>query len=138
MYPVTLLPLLAAFAAASPSQLNKRCSPIYDPAYYHGYLPPVACWLSQDTACRAWLSSGTELLIDAKHNLTVVYGVSSYCFETIAEELARAKDGRKTFGWLEKHGKLNDIGDGTLIISRMSADAIKRYQELKYLAPGQS
>jgi hypothetical protein len=114
--------------------LTKRCSPLRDPEYYLGYLPPVACWQDQDTACQAYLQAGTKLLLDKEHKLAVVYGVSEGCFATIAEELAREKDGRKTYGWEKKHGKLTAIGGGILVISGMSDDTVARYAALKYKA----
>ena len=71
-------------------------------------------------------------MLDKKHNLAIVYDVSEDCFSTIAEELARKKDGRKTFGWEEKHGTLTAINGGILVISNMSDDAVARYEKLKY------
>ncbi|SPO04412.1 uncharacterized protein DNG_07097 [Cephalotrichum gorgonifer] len=121
----------AALAAATP-HITKRCSPARDPEWYRGYLPPVACWQDQDTACQAYIAKGTDLVIDSKHKLAVVYGVSSYCEEIIAEELARAADGRKTYGWLEKHGTLTVIEGGILVISGMSDEAVGRYEALTY------
>ncbi len=126
------IPFLAAAATASPSQLNPRCSPARDPEWFRGYLPPVACWQDQDTACRAYIGYSTEIYLDTKHKLAVVYGVSSYCFDTIAEEYARMADGRKIYGWEQKHGKLTRVADDILVISNMSDAAVKSYQSLTY------
>jgi hypothetical protein len=121
-----------ALAAATSGRLTRRCSPYRDPELAGGYLPPVACWQGQDTACRAYIQTGTELFVDAKHRLVIVYGVSDSCFATIAEEAARAGDGRKIYGWREKHGKLSNIGGGILVISEMSEKVVKEYQALTY------
>ena len=120
----------AALATATP-RLAKRCSPVYDDDYYGGYLPPVACWHDQDTACQPHIQDGTQMLLDAGHGLAVIYGVSKTCEDTIREELARREDGRKTYGWVENHGDLTLVEEGTLVISGMSKDAVKLYQKLE-------
>jgi hypothetical protein len=128
---LTLLPL-----AAASSLLTKRCSPIRDPDLPHGYLPPAPCWQTFDTACQPYLSSDTEMTLDAKHSLAVVYGLSASCKAEIAEELARAADGRKNYGWRAKHGVLtvieNEGGKRILVISGMSEEAVARYGKLTY------
>lgn len=126
-----------ALASASPPKLAPRCSPLRDPAFYNGYVPPVACWQAQDTGCRAYIQPGTDLYIDPKLRLAIVSGVKSYCFDTIKEEQTRELDGRRTYGWRERHGKLTDIGNGILIISEMSDATIKAYQALRYPAEGE-
>lgn len=128
----SLLALAAATVAAATPHLAKRCSPAYDEDYYGGYLPPVACWHDQDTACRAYIKKDTTMLLDAEHGLAVVYGVSDACQDTIREELAREDDGRKTYGWVEGHGDLTLVEDGTLVISGMSDDAVELYEGLDY------
>ena len=122
---------LASVATASPA-LEKRCSPAYDPEVNHGYYPPAPCWQTFNTACQPFLAQGTEQTINAKHRVTVVYGVSEYCAGEIAEELARVADGRKNYGWLEKHGQLTYIKGGILVISNMTDDALNRYAKLTY------
>ena len=127
------LPLLIA-ATPEPSNLhlhNKRCSPWYDEEFYHGYLPPVACWQDQDTGCCPYIREGTEMLLDGDHGLAVIYGISTYCADIIAEELARTADGRRAYGWVEKHGNLTVIGD-ILVISNMSQEAVEKYEGLVY------
>ncbi|KAK4167508.1 hypothetical protein QBC43DRAFT_311984 [Cladorrhinum sp. PSN259] len=130
----TLLSLLTATAATA-GTITKRCSPLFDPEYLHGYLPPAPCWQSFNTACQAYLRQGTEMTIDAAHNLVVVYGVDQYCAADIREELAREADGRKTYGWQQTQGKLTLIDGGILVISNMSAQAVERYQKLPTSPP---
>ena len=125
----------AALAAATP-RLTKRCSPVYDEDYFGGYLPPVACWHDQDTACQPYIKEGTTMLLDSDHGLAVVYGVSEHCADTIREELARVENGKKTYGWLEKHGRLTLIDGGILVISDMSEDAVGMYEGLEYYDTG--
>lgn len=120
-------------AALATARLTKRCTPVYDDAYQGGFLPAVACWHEQDTACNAYLQSGTEMLLDAPHHLAVVYGVSDSCADTIKEELAREADGRKTYGWTEEHGTLTLVDGGILVISGMSDKAVEMYEGLEYL-----
>lgn len=128
-----LLLALATAALATAARLTKRCSPVYDDAYQGGYLPSVACWHDQDAACTAYLQSGTEMLLDAPHNLAVIYGVSDSCADTIKEELAREADGRKVYGWVEEHGTLTLVDGGILVISGMSDKAVEMYEGLEYL-----
>lgn len=131
---LTPLVALAALATASPepSRHQKRCSPWSDPEFYQGYLPPVACWQDQDTACLPYIKEGTDLLLDAEHRLAVIYNIDEHCVATIAEELARMDDGRKTYGWVEKHGTLTVIDGNILVISNMSEDAVETYANLVY------
>ncbi|KAK4466801.1 hypothetical protein QBC42DRAFT_302288 [Cladorrhinum samala] len=126
---------LATAAAATPatfSPLQKRCSPVYEEGLALGYYPPAPCWQTFDTACRPFLAENTQMVIDPKQHLVVVYGVPSYCGAEIAEELAREASGRKNYGWVAKHGYLTYLEGGILVISGMSEDAIKRYQQLTY------
>ena len=125
-----LIALAAVTLAAASPRLVKRCSPVYDPDYYGGYLPPVACWHEQDTACGPYIGEGTSMLLDADHGLAVIYGVSDTCADTIQEELSRAADGRKVYGWLETHGALTLIEGGILVISGMSEGALEMYEGL--------
>ncbi|KAK4041211.1 hypothetical protein C8A01DRAFT_14997 [Parachaetomium inaequale] len=124
---------------ASPSphvQLAKRCSPRRDPDLPLGYLPPAPCWQTFDPACQPHLAPETEMTLDAKHGLAVVYGVSEGCQAQIAEELARAKDGRKNYGWAESEGRLTVVQEGEggiLVISGMGEGAVERYGELGYM-----
>ena len=127
-----IFPLFALAMTISAASLGKRCSPAYDPELLHGYYPPAPCWQSFDTACRPYIAEGTDMTIDAKHNLTVVYGVSNYCQSDIVEELSRESDGRKNFGWIKKHGSLTLIKGNILVISNMSAETIDRYSKLTY------
>lgn len=122
--------LAAIAAAASASPLEKRCSSVYDPAYNHNMRPPAPCWLTFDSSCYSFIAPNTELYIDKKHGLVLVFGMSRYCSADIAEELAREKDGRKIYGWTEQHGKLTDLGGGQLVISNMTADAVEFYEKL--------
>ncbi|PKS11255.1 hypothetical protein jhhlp_003016 [Lomentospora prolificans] len=131
--PLTVLFALAA-AAPEPATLQKRCSPWYDEEFYQGYLPPVACWQDQDTACQPYIKEGTEMLLDSDHSLAVIYGISQSCADTIAEELARTADGRRAYGWVENHGTLTVIEGGILVISNMSETAVQTYSELIYYA----
>lgn len=124
----------AATLAAATTRLAKRCTPAYDDDYYGGYLPPVACWHDQDTACRPYIQKDTTMLLDADHGLAVIYGVSDVCADTIREELARQEDGRKTYGWVEKHGHLTLVEEDTLVISGMSDEAVELYRGLEYQA----
>jgi len=71
------------------------------------------------------------MLLDADHGLAVIYGISTYCADIIAEELARTTDGRRAYGWVEKHGNLTVIGD-ILVISNMSQEAVEKYEGLVY------
>lgn len=128
---------LATLAVATP-YLTKRCSPVYDPEYYGGYLPPVACWQDQDTACEAYIMEGTEMHLDSQHGLAIIYGVSSTCEDTIKEEVARVEDGRMVYGWLDFHGTLTLVQEGVLVISGMSEEAIGRYEELVYYSERES
>lgn len=127
--------LVATAASASPSLLAKRCSPVYDPDLALGYYPPAPCWQTFDPSCTAYLSRDTEMTLDTKHKLAIVFGVNQYCAGQIAEELARQKDGRKNNGWLQKHGVLTYIDGGILVISNMTDDAVKRYGKLTYKGP---
>ena len=72
------------------------------------------------------------MVIDPKQHVVVVYGVPDYCGAEIAEELVRVASGRKNYGWQKEHGYLTYLEGGTLVISGMSEDAIKRYQGLTY------
>ncbi|KAK0711813.1 hypothetical protein B0H67DRAFT_492079 [Lasiosphaeris hirsuta] len=119
-------------SSAFASQLSKRCSPARDPEVAHGYYPPAPCWQDFDTACRPYIAEGTEMTLDTKHKLAVIYGVSEYCAAEVAEELARSTDGRKNYGWAGKHGNLTLIKGGILIISGMPEDAVTRYSKLTY------
>ena len=121
-----------AFLVLATAAITQACSPLYDPDVPGGYYPPVACWQEQDTACQAWIPRNTDLVVDAKHHMAIAFNVTKYCADQIAEELARQADGRKNFNWTAKHGKLNYIGDGILVISKMSDEAVKTYQGLKY------
>lgn len=131
MHPLRLLALTTAVTASGP--LSKRCSPLYDPELARGYYPPAPCWQTFSPACQPFLAQGTEMTLDAKHKLAVVYGLSTYCAAEIAEELAREADGRKNYDWVQKHGMLTVIDGGILVISNMSDDAVSRYSKLTYL-----
>jgi hypothetical protein len=122
----------AATAAATPS-LQKRCSPLREEGLALGYYPPAPCWQTFNTACQPFLAKNTQMIIDPEQHLVIVYGVPAYCGAEIAEELAREASGEKNYGWVEKHGFLTFLQGGTLVISGMSEDAIKRYQKLTYL-----
>jgi len=128
-----LLTLALLATAATASSLQKRCTPVYDPDVPHGYYPPAPCWQSFSPACQPYLAQGTEMTVDAKHRLAVVYGVDEYCAAEIAEELSREAAGKKNFGWVKKHGNLTFIKGGILVISGMSEEAVVRYQKLDYL-----
>lgn len=126
-----LVALLAAMAAAASALvLTKRCSPLYDPEYHHGYRRPAPCWLTFDTSCYNYIAIGSELYINKNLRLVIVTNVSASCSADIAEELAREKDGRKTNEWTKYHGRLNDIGGGILVISAMDDDALQFYEKL--------
>lgn len=125
---INILPFISLATAAT---LQKRCSPVRDPDYYQGLLPPAPCWQSFTTACTPILAPGTEMYVSSNHSTAVGFGVQGYCFDTIKEEQARAADGRKTYGWEQQHGKLTRVGDtDTLVISGMSKEAVDRYQAL--------
>jgi hypothetical protein len=127
-----LLNFLLIATAATASSLQKRCSPAYDPELAKGYYPPAPCWQTFDPACQPFLAEGTEMTIDSKHRLAVVYGVSEYCAAEIAEELSREAIGKKNYGWVQKHGNLTFIKGGILVISGMSEEAVKKYEKLTY------
>lgn len=113
--------------------LAQACSPLFDEDYYMGFLPPGPCWLEQDPACRSFIREGSELIVDPETNQVTVTGVTETCAETIAEELAREEDGRKTYGWLEEHGQLEVDEEGVLTISEMTDEALERYSNFVYL-----
>lgn len=123
---------LAAFAAAAPSILQKRCSPVYDEELHNGYKPPQPCWLAFGTACEPYIMADTELTVDAENNKVTVVGISQSCVDDIAEEHAREEDGRKTYGWTEEIGKLDTSEADTLIITEMDDSTIEEYQQLDY------
>lgn len=127
-----LVTLSAATLAVASPRLAKRCSPVYDEDYYGGYLPPVACWHDQDTACQPYIKEDTSMLLDADHGLAIIYGVSDTCADTIREELGRGEDGEKTYGWVETHGALTLIEGGILVISGMGDEAVELYEGLEY------
>ncbi|KAK0639969.1 hypothetical protein B0T16DRAFT_424001 [Cercophora newfieldiana] len=124
---------LALFTAiATASSIEKRCSPAYDPELAKGYYPPAPCWQTFNPACQPFLADGTEMTVDSKHRLAIVYGVSDYCAAEISEELSREAVGKKNYGWVQKHGSLTFIKGGILVISNMTEDAVKRYEKLTY------
>lgn len=129
---VSVLALATAAAASPSSSLSKRCSPAYDSELARGYYPPAPCWQTFNPACQPFLAPETEMTLDAKHSLAVVYGVSDSCAVEIAEELAREAVGRKNYGWVRQHGNLTFIKGGILVISNMTADAVQRYSKLTY------
>lgn len=132
-----LIASLLAYAVASASSLTKRCSPLYDPELQGGYYPPAPCWQDFDPACQPYLAAGTEMFVDQDHGLAIIYGVQEHCFNTIAEELEREKDGRKTFGWQEEHGNLTPIpSEGILVISNMTERVLERYMNMDYQGSG--
>ncbi|KAL2754123.1 hypothetical protein ACRALDRAFT_2020984 [Sodiomyces alcalophilus JCM 7366] len=110
------------------------CVPFYDPEYYRGHRPPVACWQDHGVTCRPYIHPNTRLRVFPESNLAVVVGITEDCANTIAEEKARDQDGRKTYGWLQKHGKLETICN-TLVISEMSDAAVQEYLALEYHPP---
>src|SRR5689334_12256616 len=111
----------ALFAtAATASTIEKRCTPRYDPDLARGYYPPAPCWQTFNPACQPLLADGTEMTIDAKHRLAIVYGVNEYCAAEIAEELSREAIGKKNYGWVQQHGFLTVIKGGILVISNMT------------------
>ncbi|KAK3312941.1 hypothetical protein B0H66DRAFT_569225 [Apodospora peruviana] len=124
--------ILATGATASPSHLRKRCTPVFDQDLALGYYPPAPCWQEFDPSCQPYIRTGTEMTVDAKHKLAVVFGVSKSCAAEVAEELAREADGRKNYGWVREHGELTLIKGGILVISNMSDDTVKRYRKLTY------
>ena len=127
-----LLPLTTAAA------LTRRCSPAYDPDLALGYVPPAPCWQTFDPACQPHLAAGTEMTVDARHGVAVVYGGSASCAAQIAEEPARGRDGRKNYGWVQKHGWLTVVephgsgGQRFLVISEMRDEVVERYAKLTY------
>jgi len=132
LFNFAVLSLATTAAAANPS-LQKRCSPLRDPDLALGYYPPAPCWQTFNTACETFLAKNTQMIIDPKQHVVVVYGVPAYCGAEIAEELAREATGKKNYGWVQEHGYLTFLQEtGTLVISGMSDEAIKRYQELTY------
>jgi len=135
--------LATAATAVSAGTLNKRCWPVFDPEYNHGFLPPAPCWQIHDTSCTPHLRQGTQMTLDSAHNLAVVYGVNDVCVADIHEELAREADGRKIFNWQRDHGKLTLIpgavnpewnleGNWTLVISNMPDATVASYAQLTY------
>ncbi len=134
-FPLLATTLLLPLATAA---LTKRCSPAYDPDLALGYMPPAPCWQTFDPACQPYLAAGTEMTLDAKHRAAVVYGVSASCASEIAEELAREHDGRKNYGWVQKHGWLTVVephgsaGQRFLVISEMRDEVVERYAKLTY------
>lgn len=125
-------------AAAAASSLLKRCSPIRDPELNHGYLPPAPCWQTFNTACQPFLSTENEMTLDVKHGLAIIFGLSDSCKADVEEELAREKDGRKTYGWTQKHGTLTVIEgkQRLLVISGMTQEAVDRYAGLTFMNQG--
>ena len=127
-----LLPLTTAAA------LTRRCSPAYDPDLALGYVPPAPCRQTFDPACQPHLAAGTEMTVDARQGAAVVYGVSASCAAEIAEELARERDGRKNYGWVQKHGWLTVVeprgsgGQRFVVISEMQDEVVERYAKLTY------
>jgi hypothetical protein len=83
----------------TPRTLSKRCSPHRDPDLPLGYVPPAPYWQTFDTACQPYLAPGTEMLLDKKHGLAVVYGVMESCMAEIEEEIRREREGRRNYGW---------------------------------------
>lgn len=127
MYSITALASLLSLASAS--AIYKRCSPAFDEDYYGGYLPPQPCWFEFDTACEVVVPEGTNILVDAcKHKATIT-GIDDSCVATIAEEHAREKDGRKTYGWTEKYGDLDTSQEGILVITNMSDETVADFLE---------
>ena len=127
---VSSILMWTAAATTTTLQLHKRCSIASDPELPRGHNPPAPCWQDFDSTCRPRLAPGTETSVDAKHKLTIVYGVKDSCAAEVAEELAREADGRKNYGWVHKHGNLTLIKGGILIISGMSDEAVQRYLNL--------
>lgn len=119
--------ILGLAAAASAAVLQKRCSPIRDPEYQNGYLPPVPCWLSPSPACQPEIPEGIDIEVDGDAHSAVVRGVSDTCVETILEEQARERDGRKAYGWTANIGKLDVSKKGTLVITEMSDKTVDVY-----------
>jgi hypothetical protein len=124
---------LAFFAsAATASAIEKRCSPRYDPELARGYYPPAPCWQTFSPACQPFIADGTEMTVDVKHRLAIVYGVHESCGAEIAEELSREAIGKKNYGWLQTHGFLTYIKGGILVISNMTEEAANRYEKMTY------
>jgi hypothetical protein len=132
MHLLQVFSLATAATATAISSLQKRCSPLYEAGLARGYYPPAPCWQTFNTACQPFLATNTEMVIDAKQHLAIIYGVEDSCGAEIAEELAREASGRKNYGWVEKHGYLTFLEGGILVISGMSEDAMKMYQKLTY------
>lgn len=123
---------LAVFASLAGTAF--ACLPPYDPDYYRNHLPLVPCWQEQDSMCRPYIDRNTEMLVFPESNFVVVLPISNDCANTIAEEKARELDGRKTYGWREKHGQLDVLRD-TLIISNMTDAVVQEYLNLEYQDP---
>ncbi|KAL8285151.1 hypothetical protein RB597_002307 [Gaeumannomyces tritici] len=125
--------LATAATAATAHVLTKRCSPYPNPDMYLGYDPPSPCWHTHTTACVNHIMNGTEQYVSESRHTAVIFPVSDYCFGYIAEEQAREADGRVTWGWRKKHGKLTRVpGTDILVITEMTDEAVKRYKSMTY------
>ncbi|KLU88935.1 hypothetical protein MAPG_07916 [Magnaporthiopsis poae ATCC 64411] len=118
-------------AVSSGHILAKRCSPMPDPNVKNGYFPPAPCWHTFTPDCKNHIAPSTEQYVSAARHTAVIMGVSDYCFKDIEEEQAREADGRATWGWTKKHGKLTRVPNtNILVITEMPDDAVKAYQAM--------
>ena len=125
--------LCVSFSAAAIASysLLKRCSPQYDPDLFLGYYPPSPCWQTHNTACAPFIRAGTEMTLEAKHKVAIIYGVDeAYCMNQVVEEIAREKAGRKNNNWFRLHGNLTPVPGGILVISNMTDANFARYEKL--------
>lgn len=127
MHLLKILSLVTAAIAIATSSLQKRRTPIYEAGLAGSYYPPTPCWQTFNTVYQPFLAENTEMVINAKQHLVIVYSVQNSCRAEIIKELAREASGKKNYKWVKEHRYLTFLSKGILVISRISKDALKRY-----------
>ncbi|KAK0708688.1 hypothetical protein B0H67DRAFT_590934 [Lasiosphaeris hirsuta] len=95
---------LSALAAAAP-QFEKRCRLGY------GIQP---CWVRWDhSECEAYIPTGVTYVFDDANKQVIVHGLCESCSRALALENVQ----KRTDSWAISFGHVEDVGNGTFVIS---------------------
>jgi hypothetical protein len=117
-YTMRLTAILFSTLAAT-VQLEKRCR-------LGNRIQP--CWVRWDhSECEAYIPVGVEYVIDEENMQITVHGLCESC----SRALALKNERKSSDSWAISFGHVEDLGNGTFVISNMNKDGLSFHKGLR-------
>ncbi|KAH6693591.1 hypothetical protein F5X68DRAFT_227999 [Plectosphaerella plurivora] len=113
----------------SAATLAQGCSLVKDPdPEYNAVYAKVPCWLTMDSMCQPQLPSlDTRVVINHGQYYVLLKPISDSCKSEILKEQARAKKGKRNYGWGKIHGAMDVSNKDYLMLRNVPPSTMPLY-----------